>query len=153
MTTDRSLLGKTVGKGEKRRPILRLLSDDAIELIERLLRELSFYKPAPDDNALISIMCNPVIISWGYEYLQRKGTKEDKESFARGLQLFRDEILKEALRGIEHRDAFEKQEKAEAVENSGGDRVCSLELFTANACIFFSLYDDYRSSMMMIHMS
>lgn len=121
MTSDLSLLGKSVGK--KKRPIVRLLSSDAILLIQRLLKELEFYKPAPNDNALISIMCNPVVMSMGYEHIQRKGTEQDKAAFARGWNLFEDEILKEAVRGIEHREAFEEQQKAEEVTNNPSDRV------------------------------
>ena len=131
MTTDKSLLGKSVGKNKRK--IVRLLSNDAIELVTRLLRELEFYKPAPDDNALISIMCNPVMMSMGSEYIQRRGTREDKAALAQGWDLFEAEILKEAVRGLEHRGAFQEQERIESVENVCQD---SLTYITTSPCKF-----------------
>lgn len=80
-----------------------LMSEEAKILQQRLLKELQEYLPGPDQDAMIAIMCDPVMMTAGKQLIFARGGA-DRDLWQSSWTTFEDVVIAEAKRASVLRD-------------------------------------------------
>lgn len=92
--------------------ISRLMSTEAQMLQKRLLKELDEYLPSPDQDALIAMMCDPVMMTAGRMFIFARGGA-DRELWESSWSAFEEVVIDEAKRALvacnDHNDTDVRQ--------------------------------------------